>query len=741
MEKIQKFVQRYKYQIVLFIVLFVAKTYLNTHLYGLVQNTGNDEIGTIAGATLFSQLDWTDLVSKTSYYGFGYSILMTPILNLINDTVLLHQVLLMYNTICVCICAIICFNIQCRYLLVENKNLAFFIALASVTFENNMLMTNVVANEPALILILWITIYLLLYLKEKKDNGEKNKVIIVTLFLSLILIYGLLIHTRIIYIWGATVVFIIAYAIHKKKCLINVPAFIIVFAGGYIIATNLIKQVQSVLWRAQEGEVLNNSIQSLNGNLGKYLEVFTWDGFKATAYTVLGEIWGMVSLTGGLFAFALVLMVISLVKFSKIRLIEKTEENFEYIAIAVTALYVAILGSVSLGAADAIKDVAAAGDASKWYMYVRYTALVIGPIIMLTLVYLTNKIQNLERKTIYFNVTVLLYMFIEFAFLLKVAPKFIGISNTTSGEYLNYSALMGMEYRENFLPVHFIRILIISSLALGLMFICIKKNKKICISVIVISLNVFTFSYVTVNGNGRVSQELYALFEQTEEYIKNEWELNPDTCSITVDKRATSAFINSCQFTFREWSVDREWDNEENENQIVFSAREDQSYYLCNYKLAYVNENETSYMFIKGNEIEEKAINSGLTLISTNEVGLDTFYTNGELVETEEGLKVYSDEEYVIYGPYIALESGTYKVTWEFETDKNTDLEFGTGVYVQEEGNFEDKFSVSSVADETQVVSQTISLDAYTDNIELKIYLPRETEIQLCSVRIEQIND
>ena len=435
MEKARKFVQSYRYQILLLTVLFIFKSYMNTHLYGLVQNTGNDEIGTIAGATLFTSMDWTDVVSKTSYYGFGYSILMTPFLRVINDTVLLHQVLLMYNTVCICICAIICFNIQCRYLLVKDKKLAFLIALASVTFENNMLLTNVVANEPALILILWVTINALLYLKEKKEKGEQTKVLIGTLFLAVVLIYGLLIHTRIIYIWGATAVFVVVYAIHKKKCIINIPIFAGVFVSGYVIATRLIEHVQNILWRAQEGEVLNNSIQSLNGNLEKYLEVFTWNGFKATVYTVLGEIWGMVSLTGGLFAFALVLMVISLIKFRKIRFIEKEGENFEYVIITVTALYVAILGSVSLGAADAIQDVAAAGEATKWYMYVRYTALVIGPIIMLTLIYLTDKIKKLEKKSVYLYATVLIYILIGFAFMFKIAPKFIGVSNRVSGEY------------------------------------------------------------------------------------------------------------------------------------------------------------------------------------------------------------------------------------------------------------------------------------------------------------------
>lgn len=739
MEVIKKFVQRYQWQILLFVVLFTAKSYMNTYLYGLVQNTGNDEIGTIAGATLLTEFDWTNVISRISYYGFGYSIWMTPALLLINDAVLLHQILLMYNTVCICICAIICFNIQCHYLAVKDKKLAFFIALASVTFENNLLNTNAIVNEPALILILWITLNLLLHLKEKKDRGESN--VVGTLCLAFVLIYGLLIHTRVIYIWGVTAVFIVLYVIYKRKCVINIPAFLAVFVCGYIAAVRVISYVQNILWKPEEGEVLNNSIQSLNGNLASYLEVFTYKGFKATVYTALGEIWGMTCLTGGLFAFAFVLMVIALIRFGNKEYIEGVGENFHFIVLTVTALYVAILGSVSLGAADAIKDVAAAGEPSKWYMYVRYTALVIGPIIMFTLVWLTNKVKSTKTYFRYQYAVVFVYIVIEFVFLLKIAPKFTGVSNRGSGEFLNYMALMGMEYRENFMPVHFIRILIISCVALGIILFCIKRNKKIFIPIIVLGLNIFSFTYVTLKGNSYVSQELYALFSEAYHCVAVEWEMNPDNCAIMTGERALSSYINSCQFSFPEWNIICQsfYDEEERENQIVFSATLDDSYLLLDYKLAWVNEDETSYMFIRGEEIEEKARESGYTLISSNEVSLERMLTNGESVKRDEYLQTYSDEAYVIFGPYIALEAGTYKVTYNFKTDKSTDLEFRTGTWVNEEGNFEEEFSFSPVGNKIETVNYILDLDEYTKNIELKIYIPQEIEFCLYSISVERV--
>lgn len=741
MEKISDFVRRYKWQIALFLILFIMKSYLNTCLYGLVQNTGNDEIGTIAGATLFTEFDWSNVISRANYYGFGYSVLMTPALLLIDDTVLLHQILLVYNTVCICISAVICFNIQCRYFAVKDKKLAFFIALASVTFENNVVMTNVVANESPLILILWTTIALLLYLKEKKDKTQKN--LGGTLCLALILIYGLLIHTRIIYIWGTVAVFIALYAIYKRKCMINIPTFLGVFACGYIVANKMIHYVQNTLWKAEEGTVLNNSIQSLSGNLEKYLEVFTWNGFKATVYTALGEIWGMICLTGGVFAFGLVLMLIALVRFRKTEFIECVGENFEFVVITVTALYIAILGSVSLGAANALKEVVAAGEASKWYMYVRYTALVMGPIIMCTLVWLTDKAKNIKYARNYQYGAIFVYIVVQIGFLWKIAPKFIGVKNTGSGEYLNYMALMGMEYGDNFLPVHFIRILVLSSLALGGVILCVKRYKKLFVPIIVIGINFFSFSVVTVMGNSQVSRELYELFYEAEKYVEDEWEMTPENCSISISTSGTSAFINSCQFSFKEWNINLSdlYDEKKRENEIIFSPIDTEDYLFSGYKLAYTNDQKTCFMYIRGAEIEEKAENSNLYLTVSDELNLDRMFTNGEILKAENGFRIYSDEAYVIYGPYSELEAGDYKVTYSFETDTKADLEFQTGVWVYEDDIFEESLSFSTAGNKKESLSYTFSLDKYTKGIEFKVLVPEKVEIHLLDIQIEKIEN
>ena len=88
---LKRFFHRYKYQLIIFWAIVVVKTIFNLSLSTLVQVTGADEFGTIAGASYFAGLDWSNVVSHISYYGFGYSVLMAPIFLITDNPVVIFQ--------------------------------------------------------------------------------------------------------------------------------------------------------------------------------------------------------------------------------------------------------------------------------------------------------------------------------------------------------------------------------------------------------------------------------------------------------------------------------------------------------------------------------------------------------------------------------------------------------------------------------------------------------------------------
>ena len=88
---IRGFFEKYKYQIFLFIVIIAVKGIFNCFLSTLVQISGADEFGTIAGASYFAGLDWSNVVKKVYYYGFGYSMFMAPIFWITDNTVVIFH--------------------------------------------------------------------------------------------------------------------------------------------------------------------------------------------------------------------------------------------------------------------------------------------------------------------------------------------------------------------------------------------------------------------------------------------------------------------------------------------------------------------------------------------------------------------------------------------------------------------------------------------------------------------------
>ena len=70
-KKVCTFLEERKYEITLVFLIFIGKIFINSFLGVCTQNTGGDEIRTIAGMTILSGYDWSEMISQTNYYGFG----------------------------------------------------------------------------------------------------------------------------------------------------------------------------------------------------------------------------------------------------------------------------------------------------------------------------------------------------------------------------------------------------------------------------------------------------------------------------------------------------------------------------------------------------------------------------------------------------------------------------------------------------------------------------------------------
>ena len=429
---IKEFVKRNKSELLIFGISLLVKSCYYVFLPGIVSTTGADEIGTIAGGAFFAGFDWSPVVSRTLYYGFGYSAWTAPLFLLGLNPGALHICLLFYNAICLSFCGVLCYRILTRMFELENPVVCVFISLASIFSPINMADSNIAYNESMLFLINWVVLYLLLDMT--KSGGESGGNVKKSLLLSAILCYGFIVHTRIIFTLGAVCVYLVCQYIMTRKRILNWRAFVPAFAVFLFAARMAVDLVQVALWK--KGDVpLTNSVESLGGLYENILFLFSASGLKEWLRTIIGQAHSMLIFSGGILMvlFACVAVVVCLLTLPKTRreTWDMLREN-RLLFLGVVFTVSILVASVALTALSNIENIRI-----KVYLYQRYWAVVAGPALAVALTVLYRFKQSKELW--YSTIAVSALLCIGFVF--KVAPMYQDVPANSSGVYTTYLGL------------------------------------------------------------------------------------------------------------------------------------------------------------------------------------------------------------------------------------------------------------------------------------------------------------
>lgn len=142
---------------------------------------GKDEIGTLASGAFFSGYNWNDFMvdNKVQFYGFGNTLLLSPIFRMFNNAYVLYGALRFVNTILIVLSACISYYILKNILKADSKK-ALFIACASASFMEVLKNAGAIVNESSLFLWCWIVLLCILLLARNviEERGSlKHKII------------------------------------------------------------------------------------------------------------------------------------------------------------------------------------------------------------------------------------------------------------------------------------------------------------------------------------------------------------------------------------------------------------------------------------------------------------------------------------------------------------------------------------------------------------------------------------
>ena len=382
----------------IFLIWIFSKNILNSYGICII----NDEFGYWGIAASWNGKDWTELLSDTPYYSFGYSLLIVGLYRLLSSTELVYQCALWINV------ALILGSFWISYLCGRkimpqfSRIVTLFICFLITIYSNNIVQAQVAWTETLLYFLFWLSVYLIIRLIQKPT-------IVKVIFYSVLNVYMYYVHQRTLGILVSSLLIVIILLLGRKisfslfACYIG--SFIALFFVGNLIKNDII----TTLFTSKELVALNN----YSGQTAKLESILTSpEGFLLLLESILGKLFYL-GVSTFLFAYiALGHMIVNCIS----DLIVVIKAGFYHIkdrtivaaylllAFSSTFLIAAVAMYLPYGRLDLL-------------IYGRYMEMCIGPILFYGISLLfANKVEK-KWVVIYITILLILSSVVNFVFL------------------------------------------------------------------------------------------------------------------------------------------------------------------------------------------------------------------------------------------------------------------------------------------------------------------------------------
>ena len=312
-ETINNFIEKHQIMTVFLIILLSGLSLSFDFFKTYPLHTTTDELGAIVGAATWAGYDWSAVINKSSYYGFGFYSLFAPLFKMHLSPILIYRIILIATRFLRAgIIVSVTFYIGKKYFKISsNITLALLCIICAIPLHPND-DANII-NDVIMDVLLWMIIFTVCKIVEYIDNIDKC--IKWTLAYTMVSFFSFFLHTRAIVMVIASFLTLMVVFLYKKKKILFCSGLVIPL---FLLAKILIKHYQDTIWiNANEG--LGNTTVSVASGL-KLTDIQTW---QIWFDMIIGHISVQMILTGGLF----VLSIVAFVKYLYIVIMKKETQN------------------------------------------------------------------------------------------------------------------------------------------------------------------------------------------------------------------------------------------------------------------------------------------------------------------------------------------------------------------------------------------------------------------------------
>ncbi|MEE1242775.1 MAG: hypothetical protein UHW97_02750 [Frisingicoccus sp.] len=322
-----------------------------------------DEFGYSASAAYYAGHDWSSVANHSAYYGYGYGMLLSILMRLAQGNMTLYyQMGIMLNILMLIGSFWVSCSVGRRLFPKVSKYVIVVFACLTTFYSNTMCQSNILWTETILYFLFWLSLWFMIRILDRQKISDM-------LGLSVTAVYMYMVHQRaIVIIIAVLMVMAIRAVISKdKKTGVIILLFIILMIGLDSLLKTDIKQG---MW----GTGLSNS-NDFSGQSSKIVDIFTtWSGFRLFITGVLGKVYYLLSAS---------LLFVGFYAAGVINKIVKKDCTDAYVH---TYLALCLAGATAVSAIFMLY-----GSRQDTLIYGRYTEYVIGPILMLGMLYLWSQ--------------------------------------------------------------------------------------------------------------------------------------------------------------------------------------------------------------------------------------------------------------------------------------------------------------------------------------------------------------
>lgn len=690
----------------LFCVLFGLYTWHINDLY--LPFVLDDEFGYWSIAAYFTGYDWSSTTSHIYYYSYGYSLLLTPLFWLFSDPVIMYRAAIVINAALLSFVFVLAYKVGRHLFPNSDKYIILATSFCVSVYTSNIVYSSIAWSESLLTLVFWLVALQILKI-DKYSKWWKFA------SLGFLLMYVYSIHQRSIGVVLAAFIILFIMALKKHINFKQVLLTIIVAVCLFVVHIYIKEDIQRNLWLNS----LNLNHNDFEGQVQKIKFIFSMNGLIKTLQVFCGQLF-YIGVSSYLVSY-LGLIKITQKTFGRCFKVKCNDDymksRYFYAFLFLSFALTLAISVIFMNNPERIDHI----------FYGRYIEMLIGPIILIGII---NLYENSNGIKLYLITSIVVLIFTGVIARLFVS-KFEGDS------FFSMTVVGLRPFYSDHLSIFSAIMASVGIIILLWLAFVFNRSRILSVTCIVLYSSIFVISGMKMIDSDLIpAQNSNSMTKKIVQFINENYGDNYSIYFfVESDLDRSKDFFQFLLLDKQLICVDED-DLEQitGDNKLVITTDSNPLTFplLNEYTLDYAKGNYYLWKY-SGWTNKENKLKLPFSLFGT---------INGISADATENsvLKSNGTAGFLMYGPYMTLEKGSYTVSVEMELHESTTDELGYIEIVSGQSiiNKEILYKSSIGNSESFEVTLPINLQSETDNIEFRVFTQKDTVMSIKTVNFSK---